>query len=75
MKEPNVEHQKKYNKRSDSRLFNKFCKDLSPCRERPVVPVVIDPVLGRHLRTHQIEGELVLRSCTNEQILKSMARG
>ncbi|TDL24190.1 hypothetical protein BD410DRAFT_745512 [Rickenella mellea] len=32
-------------------------------KNRPVVPVVIDPVLARHLRPHQIEGVKFLYEC------------
>jgi DNA repair and recombination protein RAD54B len=33
------------------------------CRNRPVVDMVVDPVLGRHLRPHQWEGVCFLYEC------------
>ncbi|KAJ8522744.1 hypothetical protein ONZ45_g754 [Pleurotus djamor] len=38
-------------------------ESLFNARKHPVVPVVIDPILSRHLRPHQIEGVKFLYEC------------
>jgi hypothetical protein len=60
MKSPTKEHAKKYNKkyalsasRHDQYLTNFIFRDL------PVVPVVLDPIVARHLRPHQKEGTFI----------------
>ncbi len=58
MKSPSASHQSRFNHQYVlySVLFN---SSQPSCRNKPVVPVVIDPVLGRKLRPHQIEGDFV----------------
>ena len=58
MKAPSASHQLRFNHQCVfSSVFFNSCQPS--CRNKPVVPVVIDPVLGRKLRPHQIEGDFV----------------
>lgn len=61
MKAPTKDHQAKYNKKWGFLLIAQI-HVLTWCRNLPVVPVVIDPVIVRHLRPHQKEGELSIYS-------------
>ena len=63
MMEPGPEYHKKYNKRYDIELPACEQKLTFSFRSAPVVPVVIDPVLGRKLRPHQIEGVKFMYEC------------
>ena len=57
MKAPSKEHQAKYNKKSVFKRNAMMPADNeTSLRSLPVVPVVVDPVLSRHLRPHQKEG-------------------
>ena len=57
LKPPNKVHESKYNKRSVNVALS-LCLgfEFTLIRGRPVVPVVLDPLLARHLRPHQVEG-------------------
>ena len=56
MKDPGEAFHKKHNKRSTSNIRYTRGVLTSSLRHQPVVPVVIDPLLARKLRPHQIEG-------------------
>lgn len=58
MPSPSQAHQKKWNKRCDQVFPPLDWSDSVVCRDAPVVPVVIDPILARKLRPHQVEGAL-----------------
>lgn len=53
---PSQAHQKKWNKRCDQVFLPFDWSDSLVGRDAPVVPVVIDPILARKLRPHQVEG-------------------
>ena len=65
MKPPDDAHITKYNKKSVAfaHLLSLALKTRVLCRNAPVVPVVIDPILARKLRPHQIEGVKFMYEC------------
>jgi DNA repair and recombination protein RAD54B len=58
MKAPTKDHIRKFNKKYVEPLFLRMYVLIIFFRELPIVPVVIDPILARKLRPHQVEGEL-----------------
>ena len=66
MKEPGEEYHKKHNKRYVSNPLATHPDELSfgdIYRHQPVVSVVIDPILARKLRPHQVEGVKFMYEC------------
>lgn len=55
MKAPTQEHIKKHNAKSVLVLLD-FFHFIMSCRDRSVVPVVLDPILSRRMRDHQKDG-------------------
>ncbi len=58
MKAPTKEHKSLFNKKYVYPNHTPSLFNIVPPRNLPVVPVVLDPILARHLRPHQVEGRL-----------------
>lgn len=58
MKAPTKEHKSLFNKKYVYPTPTLSFFNVIPLRNLPVIPVVLDPILVRHLRPHQIEGQL-----------------
>lgn len=56
MKAPTKEHAEKFNKKYRDPPAALYQNSYISTRGLPIVPVVLDPVVAKHLRPHQIEG-------------------
>jgi DNA repair and recombination protein RAD54B len=74
MKAPTEEHSNRFNKKyaTPQSAVSEYSYEIS--RTLPIVPVVIDPILARRLRPHQIEGHLTFlpRGIVNSEAISGV---